>query len=217
MRYGLVIFDFDGTLAASFPWFLSVLGPLAARHGLPQVDAAEAAALRRLDTRAILQRMRVPPWKLPAIGRELRRLKAAAEIPLVPGVAPALAGLAAAGVPLAMVSSDSEANIRRTLGPSLSALIGHFACDAGLFGKAAKLRRVVRAAGVAPAAAVYVGDETRDAEAAARAGLAFAAVGWGYAAPEALRARQPAHWLESPGDILRLLLLEETDAVGARP
>ncbi len=58
--------------------------------------------------------------------------------------------------------------------------------------------------GVAPAEAIYIGDETRDAEAAAEAGVAFGAVAWGYAAPAALLACRPAEVFAAPGDILRI-------------
>ena len=182
MRYRLVILDFDGTLADSFPWFLASIGPVAERHGLRRPGREETEALRGLPSREVLRALAVPAWKLPRVIREMRALKAAAaaEIPLFPGIPEALAGLAAAGLRLAIVSSDSEASIRTGLGPT-GALIGHYGCGAGLFGKAPLLRQAVRAAGLAPADALYIGDESRDAEAAAKAGLDFGAVAWGYA------------------------------------
>jgi phosphoglycolate phosphatase len=206
MQPRLVIFDFDGTLADSFPWFRGALNEVGRRHGLRPVAAAEVETLRRLGTREILRALQVSPWTLPALTRDLRALKAAAagSIPLFPGVPEMLRGLAAAGMPLAIASSDSEASIRRTLGPA-AAPVAAVAGGASLFGKAAKLRQVLRAAGVPPGAAVYIGDETRDAEAAARVGIPFGAVTWGYAAPEALLVRRPWRVFDAPGDILRLL------------
>ena len=201
----LVIFDFDGTLADSFPWFRSVLNAVGARHGLRPVGPEEVEALRLLSTREILASLRVPPWKLPALTRDLRALKAAAaaDIPLFPGVPAMLAGLAAGGARVAIASSDSEASIRATLGPA-AAPVSHIASGAALFGKAALLRRVLRTLAVPAAEAIYIGDETRDAEAAAKAGLAFGAVTWGYAAPAALLARAPARVFGAPAEILHL-------------
>ena len=148
----------------------------------------------------------VPPWRLPALTRDLRALKAAAAgtIPLFPGVPAMLRSLAEGGAALAIASSDSEASIRHTLGPD-AAVVGWVAGGASLFGKPARLRQVLRAAGVPAAAAIYVGDETRDAEAAAQVGVEFGAVTWGYAAAEALLARRPARVFDTPGEILRLL------------
>ena len=40
MTYRLAIFDFDGTLADSFPFFLSVFNTIADRHGFRRIDIA---------------------------------------------------------------------------------------------------------------------------------------------------------------------------------
>ena len=65
------------------------------------------------------------------------------------------------------------------------------------------VRRVVKRAGVAPSEAIAIGDEVRDLEAARGAGIAFGAVTWGYAAEEALRAREPDVVFEKVGDVVR--------------
>jgi len=41
MGYRLAIFDFDGTLANSFPWFCTVLNEVAAKHGFRRVNESE--------------------------------------------------------------------------------------------------------------------------------------------------------------------------------
>lgn len=187
MRYRLALFDFDGTLADSFPWFQGAYNAAAGRFGLKTIDPSEAEALRGLSSREILKRLETPIWKMPALARHMRALKAeaAASIPLFEGAPEALAALKAAGLRLAIVSSDSEPSIRTTLGRAAD-LIDHYDCSASLFGKAPKIRAVLRASGVAAREAIYVGDETRDAEAANKAGVAFGAVAWGYATRQAL-------------------------------
>ena len=77
------------------------------------------------------------------------------------------------------------------LGAELSAGIAHFACGSSLFGKAAKIGRLVERCGVSPTAVLAVGDEIRDIDAAETAGVASGAVTWGYATASALRARKP--------------------------
>jgi phosphoglycolate phosphatase len=122
-----------------------------------------------------------------------------------------LRALHAHGVRLALVTSDSEANARRQLGEANTLRFSEFACGASLFGKAAKFRRVLRRAGVDPAGAIAIGDEVRDIEAARAAGIACAAVTWGYAAPEALRAHRPDFMFERMQDIAAALV-PESDA-----
>jgi phosphoglycolate phosphatase len=123
----------------------------------------------------------------------MRRLVArdAGRIALFPGVDALLARLAAAGVRIAVVSSNAEENVRRILGPGNAARIAHYACGASIFGKAAKFRQVLRRSGIARERTLCIGDETRDIEAAAAERLASGAVTWGYATPDLLRAHRP--------------------------
>jgi phosphoglycolate phosphatase len=203
MPYSLAIFDLDGTLADSFPWFLRTINDVADRFGFRRVADEDIEGLRNASSREILSRLEVPLWKLPAIARHARRLKgeAAAEIALFAGVEAMLKTLAGNGVQLALVTSDSEANAREKLG-DCAALFAHFDCAASLFGKPSKFRRVMRRAGVEPGKVIAIGDEVRDIEAARAVGIACGAVGWGYAAPAALRALAPDHMFEQMDEIV---------------
>ncbi|MCE9666737.1 HAD hydrolase-like protein [Myxococcus stipitatus] len=205
--YRLVIFDFDGTLADTLPWFRSVFDGVAERFGLVRLTPDEFEALRNLSGREIIAKMKVPAWKLPFIVRHMRRekLAAAATTRLFAGVPELLADLKAAGLRVAIVSSDSEASVRAVLGP-LVAHVDHFDCGAGLFGKAAKFRGMVKRTGLRREEVLSVGDELRDLEAALEADIAAAAVSWGYTAPEALERRRPTHLFHSI-DALRAMLL----------
>jgi phosphoglycolate phosphatase len=207
MPYTLAIFDLDGTLVDSFPWFLRTINDVADRFGFRRVRDEDVEGLRHASTREILSRLEVPLWKLPAIARHARRLKAlaAAEISLFASVEAMLRTLAGSGVQLALVTSDSEANAREKLGPT-AALFAHFDCSASVFGKPAKFRRVIRRAGVSPAEVIAIGDEVRDIEAARAVGIACGAVCWGYAAPAALRALAPDLVFERIDDIAPVLL-----------
>jgi phosphoglycolate phosphatase len=207
VRYSLVIFDLDGTLADSFPWFLGVLNTVAREFRFREVAEGDIEPLRHGSVRNVLRKLDVPLWKVPRIAHRMRALKRAdmAHIPLFPGVGAMLRALADAGVTVALVSSDSEANARDMLGTSNAALIAHFACGAALFGKAKKFKRVMRQASVAPDATIAIGDEVRDIEAARDVGIACAAVTWGYTAPEALRAQKPDAMLRRMEDIVAML------------
>ncbi len=206
MPYALAIFDLDGTLADSFPWFLRTVNDIADRFGFRRVADDDIEGLQQASTREILSRLEVPLWKLPAIARHARGLKAeaASEIPLFAGVEAMLRTLADNGVQLALVTSDSEANAREKLGDA-GALFTHFDCSASLFGKPAKFRRVVKHAGVELDQAIAIGDEVRDIEAARAVGIACGAVCWGYAAPAALRALGPDHVFERMDEIADVL------------
>ena len=213
MRPKLVIFDFDGTLADSFPWFAGVLNDVADKYGFRRVDKHEVEALRGLSAREMIGRLGVPRWKVPLIANHMRKLKARQRAPLFDGTADMLRRLSAAGIAVAIVSSDTEANIRATLGAELSSLVSRFECGASLFGKATKFRKVLRRAGCDPSAAIAIGDEIRDLDAARAAGIAFGAVAWGYTRAEALEAHSPDKMFKSINEICGRLCGESADPI----
>jgi phosphoglycolate phosphatase len=211
MPIKLFIFDFDGTLADSGPWAATAVNKAAARFGFRSLSAEDIDDLRGRDSRTILRELRISWWRIPQIAAYVRKLAKAEEPPpLFPGIEPLLRGLHGAGFRLAIVSSNTEAAVRRTLGDDLASLFEVFACNASLFGKASKFKRVLRLTRIAAADAVSIGDESRDIEAARSAGVACGAVAWGYAKPALLKSLSPDHFFETPGAIGELAALTST-------
>lgn len=194
MDYRLVIFDFDGTLADSFSWAAGLVNQFADQYGFRRIDPHEQESLRVLDAKTLIQQLGVPAWKIPIMAAHVRKLMGQQidQIPLFAGIETQLRSLQASGATLAVVSSNAEQNIRRVLGPESSARIAFYECGAAIFGKAPKLKTVLRKSGIDPAQAILIGDEIRDAHAAEQAHMAFGAVAWGYTQYEALKAHNPA-------------------------
>lgn len=194
MHYRLVIFDFDGTLADSFPWFSRVINDVADHFKFKQVDASEMERLRTMDARALMRHLGVPAWKVPFIARHMRNRKSQEldQTHLFEGIDRMLRRLSDAGIALALVSSNSESNIRAILGPENADLIRFYECGASLLGKSSRFRKVLRSSGTSAHEAICIGDEIRDLEAAQKEGIGFGAVTWGYTTAEALIARSPA-------------------------
>jgi phosphoglycolate phosphatase len=204
MSYDLIIFDLDGTLADSFAFFISVHNQLADRHGFRRIAPAEIDALRGCSAREVMRHVGLPRWKLPWVARSFARLMRAAEIPLFAGVGPMLQHLQRSGTELALVSSNAADNCRRILGDDHWQRLVHVECGASILGKRRRIARVLRATGVEPIRAIYVGDQITDAEAAHAAGVAFGAVAWGYATRASLEQLQPAHLFDAVEDLAEL-------------
>ena len=203
LKYRLAIFDSDGTLADTLPWMRSIFNELAEEHGFRRVEAHEYDRLRDLHGRALLRELGLPLWKLPLVLSTMRRRMAEhrGALTVFPGIGEVLHRLAGCGVQLGIVSSNSRENVERVLGTEDAKLIAHFACGVSMFGKAAKVREVLRRSGVERHQAIYIGDEIRDAEAASKARVAFGAVTWGQHSLAALRAQSPAMIFENVGAI----------------
>ncbi|MBD8532090.1 HAD hydrolase-like protein, partial [Massilia sp. CFBP 13647] len=210
MSYRLAIFDFDGTLADSFPFLLSVFNRIADEHGFRRLDLSQVERLRHYDTRAMMRHVGMPAWKLPLAAASFKSLmrENAGQVRLFPQVDTVLRELALCDIKLTIVSSNAEDNVRRVLGPELAPLISQYECGMSIFGKTARIRKVVKRAAVAPAAALYIGDQATDAEAARKAGVAFAAVHWGFAPIEVLRKVDPEHEFDLPASLAAIATLQ---------
>src|SRR4051812_11993868 len=106
MRYSLVLFDFDGTLADSLSRALSIYHQIAPGLGLKPIADVEAA--RMMPTRKLLKHLGVRFWRLPKV---LRAYQAAAAVHaheqrLHSGIADVLRTLHASGHRLGILSSN---------------------------------------------------------------------------------------------------------------
>jgi phosphoglycolate phosphatase len=206
MRYKLALFDFDGTLADSSEWFLTHLNEIADELKLRRIEPEDFEKVRGYSSEQIIEHLGVPMWKVPVLIRRMRRAAAESNgaIRLFDGVPKMLKGLAGQGITIGIVSSNVETNIRATLGDQASH-IRHFACGASLFGKASKLKALLRRTRFGPEDAIYIGDEIRDSVAAKEVGMAFGAVAWGFTTAEALRRTNPVLEFKSVEEIVSKL------------
>lgn len=196
-----VLFDFDGTIADSFDAVLAIANRLAANFGYPITPPETVEYLRKLGSREILQVIQVSPFKLPFL---LRRLRAElnqeiTQLKPFPGIPEALADLKNQGHSLGIATSNSVENVRLFL--QANQLSNHFdflASGLTIFGKSRILRQMMRQQGISPQQVIYVGDETRDIEAAHQLKLPVIAVAWGFNSVETLRRHNPDYLAKSP-------------------
>ena len=206
MKYRLAIFDFDGTLADSFPFFIRVFNQLAEQYGFNGIEPDLAPTYRSYDARQIMERVGMPAWKLPLVAKNFISLmrQNASSIPLFEHTDEMLLHLANNGVTLAIVSSNSYDNVSQILGPANKRLISQFECGMSIFGKSIRIRKVLKKTGVPSSEAIYIGDQVTDLEAARKENVAFGAVSWGYGTIESLREHFPEEEFDSVSAIKRI-------------
>jgi phosphoglycolate phosphatase len=203
MTRPFVIFDFDGTVADSFAESLLAYNRVAPRLRLRVVKEAEIPNLRRMGAGQLMQALGIPMWKLP-------RLMIAARADLhdhfhsvnpVPGIPEAIRGLHEADCHLAIVTSNSEQNVRNFL--DRHGIVGFDTVIAGasIFGKATRLRRLIKTMAADRATTVYLGDTIPDIRAAHEAGTLAVAVAWGFSDPALLAAEAPDALVDSTNDL----------------
>lgn len=206
-----VLFDFDGTLADTFPRVARMLPRLARelRFRDPGVDGIRL--LRERPMRHVLSELGIPTWKVPLVLWRARALLASDPEPvrLFPGVADMLGQLDEAGLEWGILTSNGAPLVRSVLRREKAPEPGWLEAGLGLWGKSGALRRMARRLEVAPDRMLLVSDETRDAEAARVAGVPMVGVAWGYGAVEAL-ASAGTETVVADVESLRKWILEDT-------
>src|SRR5437879_5904973 len=97
MRYQLIVWDFDGTLADTLACALRIYNQLAEQHGFRPVEDPNQA--RSLTIRQLLTQHRIPLTKVPRlIGQFIAAQKAEmSSVRLFPGLAAALSSIRSQG------------------------------------------------------------------------------------------------------------------------
>ncbi len=187
-----ILLDLDGTLVDSAPQLTAAingaLGPLGRRVlGVDEVRAMIGNGIGVLTERALAATGSAPGGgELEAISDKVRRLYDGQPLPKVyDGVAETLARLHEAGFKLVVCTNKPEASARQLLaGLELDQWLTDVAGGDRFTNRKPHpdhLLKPLEALGIAPTAAVMVGDSGIDATAAKAACIAFIAVSYGYA------------------------------------
>ena len=202
----VLIFDFDGTIADTLETIVTITNRLAAQYGYPQTTPERLKYLRTLSTGELLAQSHVPLFQVPFLMRRVRReLRHDVDsIRLFQNLGDVLMALAADDHQILIASSNAPSTInpflkRHGLSQVFSSVYGNI----GLLGKARSLRRIMRRHRLVPEEILYIGDETRDIEAARCQGLAVAAVSWGFSDRTALEAQGPTFLVDTPEELYR--------------
>jgi phosphoglycolate phosphatase-like HAD superfamily hydrolase len=179
----LIVFDFDGTLADTPRTFITIVNRLADEFGYNPLSDEQALQLQGLSSREIVRQSQVSVFKLPFLLRKVKRefTKEMAAVAPIPGIEKALQDLKDRGYLLGILTSNLKENVTEFLeNHQLQNLFEFIYSGVTLFGKHKPIQRLLRLYDLPAEAFVYVGDETRDIEAARKSRVRSIAVTWGF-------------------------------------
>lgn len=201
----LLIFDFDGTLAQTLETGINIFNDIAPEYGLNPVTMEEAHELRKLHTRALLDRLGVSRLMAVKLAAHIRKLlhERMDEVKLIPNVSDAIRELKEEEFRMGILSSNSAENVRMFLQRyHLDDCFSFIEAGVSLFGKPRRIRNLLRKVKVPSSETVYIGDETRDMEASRKAQVCGIAVCWGANGREALLPEGPEFCVDTPAEMV---------------
>lgn len=208
----VIIFDFDGTIADSFAAVLRITNQLAAEFGYAPARPEDVPRLKNLSSREIVKQSKVSSFKLPFLLQRLRDElnREMHQVQPIAGMKTALLKLKQQGYRLGIVTSNSRENVIAFLkAQDLDSIFDFVVSGLALFGKGRVIQRLLRRYHLNPEDVIYVGDETRDIEAARKIGIKVISVSWGYNSSQALAAEHPDFLIHRPEELLQVLEREE--------
>ncbi|HVR61014.1 MAG TPA: HAD hydrolase-like protein [Polyangia bacterium] len=218
-RFSLVLFDLDGTLVDTAEDIAAALNAALDDRGFPTLPTESVVGYIGNGATRLVQRA-LPPAADAAPADEadlVRRFKAhyAANVcvrsRIYPGIAEMLARLPPA-VSLAVLT-NKPGDLARPLLEALG-IAGRFQHIIGEGDGFARkpapdaAQWLMRQHGVAPDAALLVGDGLPDVQVARAAGCPVAAATWGYTTRAALSAEQPTFIVDTPAAVAQLILTD---------
>ncbi|MCX7996377.1 MAG: HAD-IA family hydrolase [Patescibacteria group bacterium] len=198
-----VLFDFDGTIADTLSYGVSLFNEIRSAQGKKIIQPQEIGEYRSLPYAKVMTMLGVSWIELPGLLLQLRnRLhENMAKIRPYNGMLEVLASLHNAGIEIGILTSNSRKNVELFLSNNSIQTVSSVISLPSLFGKDHALRLFMRERHLKQSEVIYIGDELRDIAAARKAGIRVIAVTWGLHSRQLLARGNPFLIADTPGQL----------------
>ena len=196
----MIIFDFDGTIANTFPLAVGVINKLASYFGYEKLSESDIETFRSLKLADIRSYLRLSWMEVPLFIIRVREelFKQVGFIRPVLGMEDVVSELKGKNHTLGLVTSNSSSVVEQFTGKYFPGCFSFVYAGAAIFGKDKIIREILDTYHLDSKEVVYVGDEVRDVDAARRAGIEIISVSWGFQGREMLKKINPEFLVDSP-------------------
>jgi phosphoglycolate phosphatase len=208
MTEKVIIFDFDGTIADTLDTVVNISNRLAANFGYKQTSQEEIAYLQNLNSREIIKQSGISIFKVPFLIRKVKAElnKEIKNLKPIPGMKEALIQIKNQNHQLLILTSNSKENVISFLEENeMQSLFKFIVPGATLFGKSRIINNILKQENLNFQQVFYVGDETRDIEAARKSGIKVIAVSWGFNSKQVLAEQNPDYLVHHPQELIYLI------------
>lgn len=204
----VIFFDFDGTIANTLNSIVGITNRLALEFGHKPISTDEIAQIKNLSSRQIIQQSGISILKFPLLVAKVKS-ELNAEISKIqpfPEMKATLLELRKRVDKIGILSSNSKENIHAFLELNdMDYLFDFIYTEAALFSKSRVIKKILKQEKITPQQSVYIGDETRDIEAAKRSRVTAIAVTWGFNSAVALAPYSPDFLIHQPAELIEAI------------
>ena len=171
VRY--LLFDFDGTLVDSLNVVIEVYNQLAGKYEANKIEQKDIVYIKGLSIAERCKFLDFKLYKFPLLALDIYKLykHSIKDLILFDGIKELLEELNACGFQLAIISTNSEHNIREFLQCNQIDFISEIICSNNIFGKNKDIKRFLKTHTLKESEVIYVGDEVRDIIASQKSGV----------------------------------------------
>jgi len=196
----VLIFDFDGTIADTINFIRTVFD-------FPEMKNIDWEELKDKGAREAFRSLGVSLAEIPFILKKARNLlyKEVEKIKPIEGMEKALLEIKKRSSQIGILTSCSRKTVEKFLQINNLNFFDFIYSEGDIFNKAKRLNGLLKEKRLDPQCVFYIGDETRDVEAAKTAGVKTIAVTWGFNSEKILRKQSPDYLVRQPQELVALL------------
>jgi len=206
VKYKYIFFDFDGTLADTEEVNFVIYQKLAEKYNLRNITLDELGHLKKMGAKELMEYVELKKRYLPFIlkrGKKLLKQDIKNVKLCKPDIFENIKKIKDMGIKIAIITTNSKSNVKMFL-EEHDADYFDFISSSTMFGKEAKIKKIIKKEKLKNSEVLYVGDEIRDIHAANRAGIDIVSVGWGYNTVESLIKNKPQYLIFKPNELLNI-------------
>lgn len=205
----LIIYDFDGTIADTYPQNLITEQILARKYGYKKLifspKLREKTFLEILRNEISLKPIQIPLFFFRFQNELPKHMQKSKLFPQIFDLITSQKNKYILGIISTNISRDAKTNIKILLEKNKINNFAFIENPSFLIGKANTIRNKLKELNLNPNEAIFIGDETKDIIAAKKAKVKSIAVSWGFHKEEILKKQNPFFIAKTPKDIEKIL------------
>ena len=203
----IIIFDFDGTIADSFPPMVKILKKQVKEMGYGDLTDKQIEVMRSMRPFDIIRHFRFPIWKIPKLIQTVREelFNQIDKVKVFQGINELINNLKTKKIKYGILTSNSKKTIEAFLKINLLDGFEFIESETNIFKKSSHLSYIIKKYSFNKKDIIYVGDEVRDIEACREVGVDIISVTWGYNNKVVLEKHNQRSLVSTPSEILKIL------------